>query len=77
MTGAASAAQYNPGAATTTTPWLTDLAAVIDQTGAKDPLIVGFSMGGGEVARYMSRHNGNSVAKAALVTTVLLDFLKR
>ncbi len=48
-----------------------------DQTGAKDPVIVGFSMGGGEVARYMSRHNGKSVAKAVLVTTDLLDFLKR
>ena len=31
-----------------------DLAAVIEQTGAQDATLVGFSMGGGEVARYMS-----------------------
>ncbi len=44
-----------------------DLAAVIEQTGAHDATLVGFSMGGGEVARYMSRHDGRAVAKAALV----------
>lgn len=33
-----------------------DLATVMEQTGAKDAVLVGFSMGGGEVARYMSRH---------------------
>ena len=48
-----------------------DLAAVIDQTGVKDAVLVGFSMGGGEVARYMSRHNGKSVAKAVLVSASL------
>ncbi|WP_296442657.1 hypothetical protein [Rhodoferax sp. UBA5149] len=46
-----------------------------DQTAAKDPVIVGLSMGGGEVARYMARHNGKSMAKAVLVNTDLLDFL--
>ena len=48
-----------------------DLAAVIDQTGAKDAVLVGFSMGGGEVARYMSRHGGKSVVQAALVSSVV------
>jgi non-heme chloroperoxidase len=49
-----------------------DLAAVIEQTGAKDATLVGFSMGGGEVARYLSRHAGSStVRKAALVSSVL------
>ncbi|MBH2009543.1 MAG: alpha/beta hydrolase, partial [Xanthomonadaceae bacterium] len=33
-----------------------DLAAVITQTGVQDAALIGFSMGGGEVARYMSRH---------------------
>ena len=28
-------------------------------TGAHDATLVGFSMGGGEVARYMSRHGGH------------------
>ena len=48
-----------------------DLAAVIEHTGADDAVIVGFSMGGGEVARYMSRHAGKSVAKAILVASIL------
>jgi pimeloyl-ACP methyl ester carboxylesterase len=53
-----------------------DLAAVIEQTGAKDATLVGFSMGGGEVARYMSRHAGRSVAKAALISSVVPFMLK-
>jgi pimeloyl-ACP methyl ester carboxylesterase len=48
-----------------------DLAALIDHVGAEDAVLVGFSMGGGEVARYMSRHAGKGVAKAALVSSVL------
>ena len=53
-----------------------DLAAVIKQTGANDATLVGFSMGGGEVARYMSRHGGKSVIKAALVASVVPFMLK-
>ncbi len=53
-----------------------DLAAVIEQTGARDAVLVGFSMGGGEVARYMSRHAGKSVVKAALVSSVVPFMLK-
>ncbi len=48
-----------------------DLASVIEQTGAKDAVLVGFSMGGGEVARYMSRHAGKHVSKAVLVSSVV------
>ncbi|MDB5868172.1 MAG: alpha/beta hydrolase fold protein [Polaromonas sp.] len=53
-----------------------DLAAVIEQTGAHNAVLVGFSMGGGEVARYMSRHGGKSVAKAALISSVVPFMLK-
>ena len=53
-----------------------DLAAVIEQTGATDATLVGFSMGGGEVARYMSRHAGKSVSKAVLVASVVPYMLK-
>ena len=35
-----------------------------------DATVVGFSMGGGEVARYMSRHGGARVSKAVLVSAV-------
>jgi len=48
-----------------------DLAAVIAHTGADDAIVVGFSMGGGEVARYMSRHGGKSVSKAVLIASIL------
>lgn len=48
-----------------------DLAAVVAETGATDATIVGFSMGGGEVARYMSRHGGRNVAQAALIASVV------
>ena len=53
-----------------------DLAALITQTGVQNAVLVGFSMGGGEVARYMSRHGGQSVAKAVLVSSVLPYRLK-
>jgi non-heme chloroperoxidase len=53
-----------------------DLASVIEQTGAQDTTLVGFSMGGGEVARYMSRHGGKSVLKAVLVSSVVPYMLK-
>ncbi len=47
-----------------------DLAAVIDTLGLEDAAIVGFSMGGGEVSRYMSRHQGRNVRKAALLGSI-------
>jgi pimeloyl-ACP methyl ester carboxylesterase len=53
-----------------------DLAAVIAQTEATDAIVVGFSMGGGEVARYMSRHGGKAVSKAVLVSSVVPYMLR-
>jgi non-heme chloroperoxidase len=53
-----------------------DLADVLDQTGAEDATIVGFSMGGGEVARYMSRHEGKGVIGAGLISSVVPYMLK-
>ena len=53
-----------------------DLAQVMEVTGANDATIVGFSMGGGEVARYMSRHDGKSVIKAGLIASVVPYLLK-
>ncbi len=49
-----------------------DLADVMRACGAtEDVTLVGFSMGGGEVARYMSRHGGKGVVGAALVASVV------
>ncbi|MFB2551165.1 alpha/beta fold hydrolase [Ensifer soli] len=53
-----------------------DLADVIAATGAGDAALIGFSMGGGEVARYMSRHGGAGIVKAGLVASVVPYMLK-
>jgi len=53
-----------------------DLAAVIERTGATDATLVGFSMGGGEVARYMARHAGKNVRQVALIASVVPCMLK-
>ena len=53
-----------------------DLAAVIEYTGSQNVVLAGFSMGGGEVARYISRHGGKSVAKAVLIASVVPFMLK-
>lgn len=54
-----------------------DLADVMAAAGAdSNATIVGFSMGGGEVARYMSRHGGKGVTRAALVSSVVPYMLK-
>lgn len=53
-----------------------DLAAVIKETGARDVTLAGFSMGGGEIVRYLSRHGTKNIAKVALVATVVPGLAK-
>ncbi len=53
-----------------------DLAAVMKDAGASEAALVGFSMGGGEVARYMSRHDGANVSKVVLISAVTPFLLK-
>ncbi|WP_425230099.1 alpha/beta fold hydrolase [Sphingomonas sp.] len=54
-----------------------DLADVMAASGAtENATLVGFSMGGGEVARYMSRHDGKGVVAAALIASVVPYLLK-
>ena len=48
-----------------------DLADVLTNINAADATIAGFSMGGGEVARYMSRHGGKGVRQAVLISSVV------
>jgi pimeloyl-ACP methyl ester carboxylesterase len=47
-----------------------DLATLLDACRVEQATLVGFSMGGGEVARYMTRHRGRHVARAVLVASV-------
>lgn len=53
-----------------------DLKAVLDELDLQQVTLVGFSMGAGEIARYMSRHLGARVAKAVLVGGVTPYLLK-
>lgn len=49
-----------------------DLADVMAAMNANNGVaLVGFSMGGGEIARYMSRHGGQGVSRVALVSSVV------
>jgi non-heme chloroperoxidase len=54
-----------------------DLAAVVEATGAEDATLVGFSMGGGEVVRYLTRHGGKNVIKATLVACAVPCVLQK
>ena len=47
-----------------------DLSTLIETLDLKDAVLIGFSAGGGEVARYIGRHGTKRVAKAALISAV-------
>jgi non-heme chloroperoxidase len=47
-----------------------DLAELIDALDLRDVTLVGFSTGGGEVARYIARHGSERVARLVLVSAV-------
>ena len=49
----------------------TDLADVLEKTSARGAALVGFSMGGGEVVRYLSRFRDHSVTQAVLIGSVV------
>ncbi|MET3494614.1 alpha/beta fold hydrolase [Variovorax boronicumulans] len=53
-----------------------DLATVIETLDLKNIVLVGFSTGGGEVARYIGRHGTQRVIKAALISAVPPQMLK-
>jgi non-heme chloroperoxidase len=47
-----------------------DLKAVLDELDLSEVTLAGFSMGGGEVVRYMSKYAGARVSKVALISAV-------
>ncbi len=53
-----------------------DLAAVMTELDLRDATLIGFSMGGGEVARYLSRHGSERVVQAVLISSVVPYMLK-
>ncbi len=53
-----------------------DLAELITALELQNVALVGFSMGGGEVVRYLSRHGSSRVSRAVLVSSVAPFMLK-
>tara|TARA_R110002051_G_scaffold4683_4_gene25978 strand:+ start:13384 stop:14217 length:834 start_codon:yes stop_codon:yes gene_type:complete len=67
------------GFGTSSSPWgeydysalAGDLNAIIEELDLKDAIIVGFSMGGGEVVRYLTDYGSSRIAKAALISSII------
>ncbi len=53
-----------------------DLKALLDELDLNDVTLVGFSMGGGEVARYFGLYGGERISKVVLVSSVVPYMLK-
>ena len=53
-----------------------DLHHVVTQLKLKDIVLVGFSMGGGEVARYIGKHGSNQISKTVIIGGVPPYLLK-
>ncbi len=53
-----------------------DLAAVIEALDLQSVALIGFSMGGGEIARYLHRHGGTRISRVMFVSSVVPYLLK-
>ncbi len=53
-----------------------DLADVISTLHLSDATLVGFSMGGGEVARFLTRHGKSNIRSVALISSIVPFMLK-
>ena len=54
-----------------------DVAAVLEHAGVSEKVaLVGFSMGGGEVARFLTKQGANRVSKAVLISSVVPYMLR-
>jgi pimeloyl-ACP methyl ester carboxylesterase len=67
------------GFGTSSSPWngydysalASDLNAIIEELKLQDAIIVGFSMGGGEVVRYLTDYGSEKIAKAGLISSII------
>src|SRR5580700_6275964 len=69
-TAAGSALPASPPPAMTTTPSPPDLAALLDHLDLREAVLVGHSMGTGEVTRYLASYGSARVAKGVLVAPI-------
>ena len=54
----------------------TDLHELIVQLNLKDIILTGFSMGGGEVVKYIAKYGQDRIAKVALISSIVPYMLK-
>ncbi|TLP80261.1 alpha/beta fold hydrolase [Maribacter sp. ACAM166] len=67
------------GFGTSSSPWnaydysslASDLNVIIEELKLEDTIIVGFSMGGGEVVRYLTDYGSDKIAKAVLISSII------
>jgi len=76
MTVAAMAGSSQPWSGNEMDTYPDDLSELIETLDLKGAVLIGFSAGGGEVARYIGRHGTKRVAKAALISAVAPLMLK-
>jgi non-heme chloroperoxidase len=53
-----------------------DIAVLMDSLDLNDAVLVGFSMGGGDIVRYVARHGAGRVSKLVLISAVTPLFMK-
>lgn len=53
-----------------------DLLDVLQELRLDDVTLIGFSMGGGEIARYMSRHSGVLIQSTVLIASIVPGLMK-
>jgi non-heme chloroperoxidase len=66
-----------PGFGNDVDSWADDLNDLINALDLRDTILVGHSTGGGELARYISRHGTSRVAKMVLLDTIVPAMMQR
>ena len=66
-----------PGSGNDVDTWADDLDAIMNGLDLRDAVLVGHSTGGGELARYISRHGTSRVSKMVLLDTIVPVMLQK
>jgi len=66
-----------PGSGNDVDTWADDLDELINALDLHDAILVGHSTGGGELARYISRHGTSRVAKMVLLDSIVPVMMQR
>ena len=66
-----------PGIGNDVDTWADDLAELMSELNLRGAVLVGHSTGGGELARYISRHGTSRVAKVVLLDSIVPAMMQR